>query len=124
MLIGAEIDPQPSFNYRADHRLLQTCSLRAMTLFPFLRKLRILRQWTGLCDMSPDYSPIMGKTDVDGFYITTGWGTWGFKAIPAGGETMAQLIATGETPELIAPFALSRFREDRTKADRGSAGTH
>ena len=124
MLIGAEIDPQPSFNYRADHRLLQTCSLRAMTLFPFLRKLRILRQWTGLCDMSPDYSPIMGKTDVDGFYITTGWGTWGFKAIPAGGETMAQLIATGETPDLIAPFALSRFREDRTKADRGSAGTH
>jgi sarcosine oxidase subunit beta len=66
----------------------------------------------------------MGKTPVDGFVITTGWGTWGFKAIPAGGEQMALLIATGETPELIAPFSLNRFAQDRTKADRGSAGTH
>ncbi|MEZ4712790.1 MAG: FAD-dependent oxidoreductase [Caldilineaceae bacterium] len=124
MLIGAEIDRQPSYSYRAGHHFLQSCAFRAMTLLPFLRNLRILRQWTGVCDMSPDYSPIMGKTGVDGFYITTGWGTWGFKAIPAGGEQMAQLIATGETPELIAPFALDRFARDRTLADRGSAGTH
>jgi sarcosine oxidase subunit beta len=124
MLIGAEIDRQPSYSYRSGHHLLQSCSFRAMTLLPFLRNLRLLRQWTGVCDMSPDYSPIMGKTGVDGFYITTGWGTWGFKAIPAGGEQMAQLIATGETPALIAPFALERFANDRTLADRGSAGTH
>lgn len=124
MLIGAEIDRQPSYSYRAGHHFLQSCAFRATTLLPFLRDLRVLRQWTGVCDMSPDYSPIMGKTGVDGFYITTGWGTWGFKAIPAGGEQMAQLIATGETPELIAPFALDRFARDRTLADRGSAGTH
>lgn len=124
MLIGAEIDPQPSYSYRSGHHFLQNCSLRAMTLLPFLRNLRILRQWAGVCDMSPDYSPIMGKTGVDGFYITTGWGTWGFKAIPAGGEQMAQLIATQQTPELIAPFTLDRFARDRTLADRGSAGTH
>ena len=124
MLLGAQIDPQPSYNYRAGHDLIKGCSHRAMTLLPFLRDLRILRQWTGVCDMSPDYSPIMGKTGVDGFYITTGWGTWGFKAIPVGGEQMAQLIATGETPELIAPFSLDRFAKDRTLADRGSAGTH
>lgn len=124
MLMGAEIDPQPSYNYRSDHHFLQSCAFRATTLLPFLRDLRVLRQWTGVCDMSPDYSPIMGKTSVDGFYITTGWGTWGFKAIPASGEQMAQLIATGETPEMIAPFALSRFAEDRLMADRGSAGTH
>ena len=124
MLIGAEIDRQPSFNYRSGHHLIQSCSFRATTLLPFLRKLRVLRQWTGLCDMSPDYSPIMGFTPADGFVITTGWGTWGFKAIPAGGETMAELIATGKTPELIAPFALDRFEKDRTMADRGSAGTH
>jgi len=122
MLIGAEIDRQPSYSYRSGHAFLESCAHRAMTLFPFLRDLRILRQWTGICDMSPDYSPIMGKTGVDGFLITTGWGTWGFKAIPAGGEQMAELIATGETPELIAPFALDRFARDRTKADRGSAG--
>lgn len=124
MLIGAEIDRQPSYSYQSGHHLLQSCSHRAMTLFPFLSKLRVLRQWTGVCDMSPDYSPIMGKTGVDGFYITTGWGTWGFKAIPASGEQMAQLIATGETPELIAPFGLDRFAKDRTLADRGSSGTH
>jgi sarcosine oxidase subunit beta len=95
-----------------------------LTLLPFLRQLRILRQWTGVCDMSPDYSPVMGATGVDGFLVTTGWGTWGFKAIPAGGEQMAELIATGRTPALIAPFALDRFAKDRTMADRGSAGTH
>ena len=124
ILLGAEIDRQPSYSYRADDHFLQSCAFRAMTLFPFIRKMRILRQWAGVCDMSPDYSPIMSKTDVDGFYITTGWGTWGFKAIPASGEQMAQLIATGETPDLIAPFSLDRFKNDRTLADRSSAGTH
>ncbi|MCB0021050.1 MAG: FAD-dependent oxidoreductase, partial [Anaerolineales bacterium] len=108
LLIGANIDPQPSYSYRSGHTLIQSCSHRAITLLPFLRNLRILRQWTGVCDMSVDYSPIMGKTDVEGFYLTTGWGTWGFKAIPASGEQMAELIATGETPELIAPFSLDR----------------
>jgi len=124
MLLGAEIDRQPSYSYRSSHHFLQSCAHRAQTLLPFLRRLRILRQWTGVCDMSPDYSPIMGSTGVGGFYVTTGWGTWGFKAIPAGGEQMALLIATGRTPELIAPFSLDRFAKDRTLADRGSAGTH
>lgn len=124
MLMGAEIDRQPSYSYRSSHHFIQSCAHRATTLIPFLRNLRVLRQWTGVCDMSPDYSPVMDKTGIDGFYITTGWGTWGFKAIPVGGEQMAQLIATGETPELIAPFSLERFRRDRTMADRGSSGTH
>jgi sarcosine oxidase subunit beta len=103
---------------------LQQCALRITTLLPFLRDLQVLRQWTGVCDMSTDYSPVMGETGVDGFLVTTGWGTWGFKAIPAGGEQMAELIATGHMPALIAPFGLERFRQDRTLADRGSAGTH
>lgn len=122
--MGAEIDRQPSYNYRANQKLIQSCSHRVLTILPFMRKLRVLRHWTGVCDMSPDYSPIMGFTPVKNFLLTTGWGTWGFKAIPAGGEAMAELMATGKTPELIAPFALDRFRRDRTKADRGSAGTH
>ena len=124
MLLGAEIDRQPSYSYRAGHPFIQSLAQRAMTLLPFLGNLRVLRQWAGVCDMSPDYSPIMGKTDMDGFYLTTGWGTWGFKAIPAGGEQMARLIGEGETPELMAPFSLDRFARDRTMADRGSAGTH
>ncbi len=124
ILLGAEIDKQPSYSYRSGYHFLQTCSFRAMTMFPFLRDLRINRQWGGVCDMSADYSPIMSKTEIDGFYITSGWGTWGFKAIPASGESMAALIATDETPDLIAPFSLDRFKRDRTMADRGSAGTH
>lgn len=124
MLMGAEIDRQPSYSYRAGYDFLQHCAHRAMTLLPFLRDLRVLRQWTGVCDMSPDYSPILGETGVPGFYVTTGWGTWGFKAIPAGGEQMARLIAEGRPPELIAPFSLDRFARDRTRADRGSSGTH
>ncbi len=124
MLMGAEIDRQPSYSYRSGHHFLQHCAHRSMTLLPFLRDLRVLRQWGGVCDMSLDYSPIMGETGIPGFYVTTGWGTWGFKAIPAGGEQMARLIAEERTPDLIAPFALDRFSRDRTLADRGSAGTH
>lgn len=124
MLLGAEIDRQPSYSRRATHDLLASLSHRAITVLPFMRDLRVLRQWAGSCDMSPDYSPIIGDTGVDGFLVTTGWGTWGFKAIPAGGELLAERIATGITPALIEPFALDRFERDRTLADRGSAGTH
>ncbi len=124
MLMGAHIDRQPSYSYRSGHHFIQDCALSATTMLPFLRNMRVLRQWTGVCDMSPDYSPIMGKTPVKGFLITTGWGTWGFKAIPASGEQMAQLIATGKTPDLIAPFSLNRFKNDRLMADRASSGTH
>ena len=65
----------------------------------------------------------MGATGVDGFMVTTGWGTWGFKAVPAGGEGMAELIATVKPSALIAPFSLDRFRRDHVLADQGSAGT-
>ena len=74
--------------------------------------------------MTPDYSPLMGLTEVDHLVISSGWGTWGFKAIPAGGIGMAELIATGKVPALIAPFALDRFRRDRAVPERASAGTH
>mgnify|MGYP003328783317 FL=1 len=66
----------------------------------------------------------IGATGADGLLITTGWGTWGFKGIPAGASGLAELIGTGRIPDLIAPFALDRFARDRTRADRGSAGTH
>jgi sarcosine oxidase subunit beta len=123
MLMGAEFDSQPSYSMASSFEFLQSVSAKVIHILPFLRDLRVLRQWTGICDISPDYSPIMGGTGVDGFLVTTGWGTWGFKAIPAGGEAMAELIATGRTPPLIAPFGLERFRADHAMADLGSAGT-
>lgn len=123
MLMGAEWERQPSYSYRSGSEFLRSCTAKAITILPFLADLRVLRQWTGVCDISPDSSPIMGLTPVDGFLVSTGWGTWGFKAIPAGGEQLAALIATGRVPDLIAPFGLDRFAEDRILADAGSAGT-
>ena len=123
MLIGAEFEPQPSYSMQSTFNSLASCAKKITNCLPFLRDLRVLRQWTGICDVSADFSPIMGFTGVDGFVISTGWGTWGFKGIPAGGEQMAQLIATGRTPDLIAPFALDRFARDHAMADLGSAGT-
>ena len=123
MLMGAEFDSQPSYSMQSSYEFLQSVSAKVTHLLPFLRDLRVLRQWAGICDISPDYSPIMGFTGVDGLLITTGWGTWGFKAIPAGGEAMAELIATGATPALIASFGLARFAADHAMADQGSAGT-
>ena len=123
MLIGAEFEPQPSYSMQSTFNSLASCAKKISACLPFLRELRVLRQWTGICDVSADFSPIMGFTGVDGFVISTGWGTWGFKGIPAGGEQMAELIATGTTPELIAPFALDRFARDHSMADLGSAGT-
>ncbi len=124
MLMGAHVDRQPAYNYRAGYDFIQHCAHHAMTILPFLRKMRVLRQWTGLCDMSPDASPVMGLTPVEGLHITTGWGTWGFKAIPASGESVAETIATGKQAELIKPFGLDRFAKDRTMGDLGSTGTH
>jgi sarcosine oxidase, subunit beta len=123
MLIGAEFDAQPSYSRQSSFAALRGYAHKITRILPFLRDLRILRTWAGICDISVDFSPIMGETGVPGFLVTTGWGTWGFKAIPAGGEAMAELIATGRTPSLIAPFGLDRFRADHAMADQGSAGT-
>jgi sarcosine oxidase subunit beta len=123
MLIGAEFDSQPSYSRISSFDALRSYAYKITMLLPFLRPMRILRTWAGLCDISADWSPIMGETGVDGFLITTGWGTWGFKAIPAGGEALAERIATGRTPDLIAPFGLERFRRDHVLADQASAGT-
>ena len=124
LLAGAEIERYSSYSTRSTFTFLQDAASRCIDLFPWMAKLRILRQWTGLCDMTPDYSPLMGPTEVEGFYVNAGWGTWGFKATPIAGVTMAELVATGKAPELIAPFRLDRFRDDRAVSERASAGTH
>jgi sarcosine oxidase subunit beta len=71
--------------------------------------------------MTPDYSPIMGFTPVEGFVVDVGWGTYGYKAGPVSGEQMAQLVATGKTPELISAFALSRFADGNLVGEKGAA---
>lgn len=120
-LIGAEIEPWTTYRQLGTLNFIQEASRHALELFPQLEKARILRSWAGLCDISPDYSPILGLTEVEGFTVSAGWGTYGFKAAPIVGKTMAELVATGKTPELIAPFALERFYRDRMVSELGAA---
>jgi sarcosine oxidase subunit beta len=120
-LIGAEIEPWTTYRQQGTLNFLQECSRHTLELFPQLERARILRSWAGLCDITPDYSPILGTTEVEGFLLSAGWGTYGFKAAPIVGTTMAEQIATGRTPELIEPFALERFYRDRLVSEVGAA---
>jgi sarcosine oxidase subunit beta len=120
-LIGAEIEPWTTYRMQNTLNFLQEIARHSLELFPQLERARVLRSWAGLCDLSPDYSPILGATEVEGFYLSTGWGTYGFKAAPIVGKTLAELVATGRTPELIAPFALERFYEDRLVSELAAA---
>jgi sarcosine oxidase subunit beta len=124
LLVGGEIEDYCGYSTKSTFDFLAEASSRAIDLLPFMAKLRILRQWAGVCDMTPDFSPLLGRTQVEDFFVDGGWGTWGFKAIPIAGVSMAELIATGRTPPLIAPFGLERFRDDRAVPERASAGTH
>jgi sarcosine oxidase, subunit beta len=120
-LIGAEIEPYTTYSTRGTFNFLEYSARHTLELFPQLERLKVLRQWAGLCDLSPDYSPILGKTELDGFLVSTGWGTYGFKAAPIVGTTLAELIATGRTPSLIAPFALERFYTDTLVSELAAA---
>ena len=122
LVIGAEIDPYSSYSLASTLPTLEMMAGHTLELFPALAEVRVLRQWTGVCDMTPDYSPIMGEVPgVRGFLVDVGWGTYGFKAGPVSGKTMAELIATGKTPDLIRPFAFSRFYEDRLVGEKAAA---
>jgi sarcosine oxidase subunit beta len=121
LVIGSEIDPYSSYSYRSTLPFLESCAGHALELLPSIRDVKVLRQWAGICDMTPDYSPIMGETPIKGFLLDVGWGTYGFKAGPVSGYRMAELIATGKTPDLIKPFALSRFAEDRLVGEKAAA---
>ena len=81
----------------------------------------MLRQWAGLSDMTPDFSPIMGTTRVKGFYLDAGWGTWGFKATPVSGKTMAYTVANSTDHALIKPFGLDRFSRFRLVGEKAAA---
>ena len=120
-LMGSEIEPWTTYRMQGTLNFLQDLTRHTLELFPQLEKARLLRSWAGLCDLSPDYSPILGETDVEGFHVSAGWGTYGFKAAPIVGKTLAELVATGRTPELIAPFRLERFYEDKLVSELAAA---
>jgi sarcosine oxidase subunit beta len=121
LVFGASVDPFAQYSNRGSLDFIEGLAGHVLALMPGLSKMRLLRQWAGLCDMTPDYSPIMGTTDVKGFLVDIGWGTYGFKAGPVSGEQMAALIATDRTPDLIEPFDIRRFLEGRLVGEKGAA---
>ena len=126
VVIGEEIDPYSSYSTRSTFRFLENAAAHTLELFPCLRQVKVLRQWAGLCDLPPDFAPIIGLVDgVQGFILDVGWGTYGFKAGPAAGSRVAELIATGTTLEVIKPFSLSRFANLQYLGEKAAAAvTH
>ncbi len=122
LVIGEEIDPYSSYSMRSTLPFLEHAATHTLELFPCLGQVKVLRQWAGICDMPPDFAPIIGTVDdVEGFILDVGWGTYGFKAGPAAGFRIAELIATGRTPEVLQPFALSRFANLEPLGEKGAA---
>ena len=109
IVLGGGADVYCSYAQRGGLPVFEANAQAAVELFPCLSRLRVLRQWAGIVDITPDTSPIMGTTPIEGLFISAGWGTGGYKAIPAGGETMAWTLANGRTHELITAFGLDRF---------------
>ena len=87
--MGSEIEPWTTYRMQGTLNFLQDLTRHTLELFPQLERARLLRTWAGLCDLSPDYSPILGATEVEGFHVSAGWGTYGFKAAPIVGKTLA-----------------------------------
>ena len=121
LVFGASVDPFTSYSMRGSVEFIEGLAGHVLELMPALSKVRVLRQWAGLCDMTPDFSPVMGHTPVDGLLVDVGWGTYGFKAGPVSGEAMASCIASGQAPEIIAAFGLDRFADGVLVGEKGAA---
>lgn len=120
LVIGSGADVYASYMQRGSLATTEAAIRALIELFPSFSRLRLMRQWGGIVDVSPDTSPIVGKTPIDNLYISCGWGTGGYKAIPAGGETLAHTIALDATHPLLEPFSLGRF-ERGALVDEGAA---
>jgi sarcosine oxidase subunit beta len=121
LVMGASLDPYEVHSERSTLDFVEGLIGHLLELFPFLGSVKVMRQWGGMSDMTPDYSPIMGTTPIKGFYLDSGWGTWGFKATPVCGTTMAYTVVNDENHELIRPFNLSRFEDFALVGEKGAA---
>jgi len=121
LVMGGSSDPYPGYLTRSTLDFKEGLMAHLLELFPFLGEVRLNRQWAGMTDMTPDFSPLMGKTPIDNYYIDAGWGTWGFKATPVCGKCMAETVATDRVPELIRAFDMERFARFDQVGERGAA---
>ena len=121
LVFGASVDPVGTYRVNGTLEFIEELAGHVLELMPGISKMRLLRQWSGLCDMTPDYSPVMGYTQVAGYLVDVGWGTYGFKAGPVSGETMAESIAIGRNADLISSFGIERFTEGDLVGEKGAA---
>lgn len=122
IVIGGGADAYNSYAQRGGLPQMRGVLAAVVELFPSFSRLRLMRQWAGRVDITPDTSPLMGLTPIEGLFINCGWGTGGYKAIPAGGDTMAYTVATGNPHPLIANFSLNRFKTGALVDEGAAAG--
>jgi sarcosine oxidase subunit beta len=120
LVFGGGLDGYNSYAQRGNLGIVREVAEAAVALMPGISRLRILRHWGGVMDMTPDASPIIGKTPLDGLYLNGGWCYGGFKATPASGWCFAHLLATGKPHPLIARFTLDRFRNGHVMDESGA----
>jgi len=121
LVIGAGVDGYLGYGQRGSFHVIEHCLSAIVELFPVFSRVRMLRQWGGIVDVSPDACPIISKTPLKGLYINCGWGTGGFKATPGSGWVFAHTMARDEPHALNAPFSLERFSTGRLIDEHGAA---
>jgi sarcosine oxidase subunit beta len=119
LVFGGDIDGYNSYAQRGNLPVVEDVTEGGLALFPSLGRLRVLRSWAGLLDMTMDGSPIFDKTGIEGLYLNCGWCYGGFKATPASGEAFAHLIAKDEPSDLIKPFRLDRYARGAVLDEKG-----
>ena len=122
LVIGAGTDQYVSYSQRGGMQIVEHTLEAICELFPIFSRMRMLRQWAGIVDLTPDRSPIIGRTSVKGLFVNCGWGTGGFKATPGSAHVFAWTIAKGEPHPIAAPFALERFRDGWLIDEASAAG--
>jgi len=122
MVIGGGTDGFNNYTQRGSWHHVEETTRALIETFPIISRLKMLRQWGGIVDMTGDRSPILSKTPVENIFVNCGWGTGGFKSIPGSGWAMAELVAKGEPGPLAADFGLNRFKEGRFIDESVAAG--
>ncbi len=113
LVIGAGTDQYVSYSQRGALHIIEQTLAAICEIFPIFKRMRMLRSWGGVVDVTPDRSCILGKTPVPGLYVNCGWGTGGFKATPGAADLLAYTIAKDEPHPINAPFTLERFTTGR-----------
>ncbi len=122
LVIGGGLDRVPTHGQKGNLPTQETVISGLLEMFPAFAQLKLLRQWAGVVDVVPDSSPVIGPVGPEGMFVNCGWGTGGFKAIPAGGYLLAHLLATGEHHDISRPFDLNRFAQGRLIDEAAGSG--